>query len=1229
MLNVSGYKKLMQKDKDEFAKYYLGYSSFNENDVIIQKIMEPSFYTQYDFEYFQREFDLLSFIHHPSIVVPIRLEKKNNEILPVYEPFEGELYKKFVYTQKYTLKDFFTIAIQFCEIIEYIHDQDLMFLHLNPYNFIVNIEKGQLSLLGTFNSLYRGKSIITDQTNKLLSSWEIAYIPPELTGRINIQADYRANLYTLGIIFYELLTKKLPFEDSELSETIHSHLARIPTSPSEINADIPEILSNIILKLLEKSPDERYQSVNSVKKDFEYCYDEFVKTGWVKKFPLNYQNKATKQMKNVLFGREKELESLYEGLACVFGGSSKTALISGPSGSGKTGLVHYLHNNNMENNFLFLEGKFDQLLRNIPYAPIIQAFKTWVRIILSKGEKNVTIWKSKILHELGPYVSALSFLLPEIEWIIGKQPAIERMSSYDNHSHYLMMFQKLINFISIECPLIIFIDDLQWSDAASLELICYLINNTRENRLFLIIAYRDGIDLEENNQVNTALKESILTNLNDKVVISLQPLSIAQITHWISIQFDIDSRISTQISSIIYKITAGNPFFITQIFRSLTKEMLVSADDEAMEHIQLTLLNEISINEDIVSFIISRIKKLPEHDQKLLKAASCLGRKVNGELISEILKIDSQNINHLLQDAVTKGFVVPIVDNHSEEDNNKFLFIHDRVQQALYSLLSLDEKQYLHLKIGKYLKENQPIHVNNEDLFEAVSHLNICTKLLSEEERKELATLNARAGREAIKVAAFQAAYNFYYEAKGLLQENSWQDNYSLTFEIMKGLGESAYLNSNFKLAENTFKEVIDKAKTKEEKIKLYNNMIMLFTHLHRVNEAVDAGLKGLQLFNWNIKPNPRKADIAKELLLIQFALINKKPATLLNLPHMKEPSQKLFIETLINLNAPSFHVNQNLSTYLMLKAFHFTLKNGQTDFTCLVFNNYSLIQSAGFNNFSDSYEYGNIALQHVERGNKINLKARVYFVFGTFVNHWRNPLRDNLSYLNEAQQLSVESGNIHLAGASSSFIIITMFIQGNSLKEVSMGVQKQLEFVKSINYRISVDFIHEMKHWLEVLSNRDVTPNFDMPITNSDQSADIIHYTLRLQMAFLLKEEEQASNLLKMLSKLITKTNVLVITPEYYFYQTLWLCRLYEKATKLDRKIYIRTIKRNIQKMKKWAENAPVNYQHKYLLMKAELNKVLNKSKEVITGYYEKAAFSAGESGFLQDEAIIYECMG
>ncbi|WP_440274882.1 ATP-binding protein [Ferdinandcohnia sp. SAFN-114] len=317
-----------------------------------------------------------------------------------------------------------------------------------------------------------------------------------------------------------------------------------------------------------------------------------------------------------------------------------------------------------------------------------------------------------------------------------------------------------------------------------------------------------------------------------------------------------------------------------------------------------------------------------------------------------------------------------------------------------------------------------------------------------------------------------------------------------------------------------------------------------------------------------------------------------------------------------------------HLARSVQLKAFLFTLKNGQTDISCLVFINFSLIQSAGFGNFKKSFEYGNLAIQHVKKSNSKSLKARVYFVNATFVNHWKSHLHENLFYLYESQKYSMESGNIHLAGAASSFIVITLLLKGERLQEVLAGIHQQLEFVHSINYLISVDFINEMKHWLDVLLTFNIEPNFDLPISNTDNSGHIIHFTLRLQMAYLLKKKKQAIKLLEKLS-ILDHTNVLVITPDYYFYCTLWLSRFSEKCTESEKRKYIHMMRKNIKRMKKWSLHSPSNYKHKYHLMEAELFRILKKSRGEIDQHFEKAIFHATENDFKQDLAVIYECAG
>lgn len=1227
MISLTGYKQLIRIDGDLFAEYYRGIYVKDNQPNIIQQTVDNSFNAFDDFEQLQDEAKGVADINNPCFIKPFRLEKKGNKILPVYEMYNGIPIKKRLDGEGHSLKEFFTHAIQLCEILEDIHDKDYMFLHLNPHNLFVDIENNSLILLGIFNSLTKGKTGKFITLNKELPPWQIAYIPPELTGRMNIHADFRANLYTLGIILYEWLTNQLPFASTDLSETFHAHFTKLPNSPTEIHPEIPEILSIIILRLLEKLPDNRYQSASFLRKDLEHCYQQYLKKGEIESFPLHVNVKHGQRKRKALIGRDSEYKILLDLLKNTISGHQETAFISGPSGCGKTALVHHLRTSIMGKRIIFLEGKFDQLQKNIPYAPIIQAFKTWVRILLSKGDVEQSHWKEKILTSLGTYAGALSFLLPEIEWVIGKQQKMEALSSIDSHSHFLIMFHKLVLLIGEEEPLLLFIDDLQWADAASLDLIEYLITNVRSNGIFLIAAYRDGTDLLEYKYADTTLKKIKATS---KVItmISLQPLAKEQVKLWVCDQYEINEHSGEHLSSIIYKITQGNPFFITQIFQSLLREKIILSSGQSAK-VNLDVIKDLSISEDVISYVVNRTKQLPLDMQEILKMASCFGREIDVNKLAIVAGINKSLIINHLSKAVIEGFLLPLNVKNLEGENVQFLFIHDRVQQALYSLLSEEEKQKNHLKIGRYLKNSGNILLDKEDLFDAVSHLNFCKRLLDIKERGELASLNALAGEEAKRAAAFQTAYQYFLQAKQLLEADSWTENYPLTFQIMKGLGEAAYLNSHFDEAEHAFNEVLEKALTSEEKLKLYNLKITLYTHLHRVNEAVDAGLKGLQLFDWKIKTNPGKVDIAREFLLVQFSLINTSPSMLLDLPEMKDEMKKLFMQTLININTPAFHVNQNLNAYLMLKAFRFTLKNGQTDISSLVFINFSLLQSVGFGNFASSYEYGNLAIKHVELNNQTHIKATVYFVFSTFANHWKNHIQDNLYYLQESQKYSVESGNIHLAGAASSFITMTLLIKGERLEEVAAGVNQQLEFVKSINYRLSVDFNNEMKHWLDVLMSMNTKPIYDLPISNADNSGELIHYTLRLQMAYLMKDEYQAKQQMDKLLSLVSDTNVLVITPDYYFYHTLWLSRMYEHATSEEKKKYIRMMKKNVKKMKNWATCSPANYKHKYHLMAAELLKLLENKKEEVATHYDNAAQLAIENGYLQDEAIIYECTG
>lgn len=561
----------------------------------------------------------------------------------------------------------------------------------------------------------------------------------------------------------------------------------------------------------------------------------------------------------------------------------------------------------------------------------------------------------------------------------------------------------------------------------------------------------------------------------------------------------------------------------------------------------------------------------------------------------------------------------------NENPPPSYRFLHDKIQQAFYSSMDETQRVQSHRTVAEEFIQHFTEEEVEEHLFSIVQHLNVAQSLLTTSEQQGLIKWNRKAGDKAKRAAAFEAALTFYQHSFHLFQADKWQADYDETSKVMLGYGETLYLNRNFDEAEAIFEEVLVHARTNQEKLSIYNLKIQLYTYIHEVKQATNAGLTGVGLFGLTIKDHPGKALVAKEYLLTKLALGKKNGEDLLNLPAVTDDNQRLIMRTLINTNAPTYHVDQNLATILMLRALRLTIKYGDMDLSALVYNNYALTLSAGFGDYNGSYQFGKLAIQHVGDSGDTALEARVYFVFGSFVNHWKQPIRYNLDYLERSQQLSVETGNLHLAGATGAFIGLTHLLKGDNLSEVKEGIERQITLAQVNEFVISSDFLQEILDWIAVLSEPDRQPNWEFPDLTDDMSVAIMHKTLRLQMSFLLNNQSEAVTLMEELEPIVDKMMVLIIAPEYFFYQSLWLTKLLTKC-EIPKKTAYKKLRRNVKKLKKWATHAPVNYLHKYLLICAELEKLAN--NEVKAGrYYHQALQHAEENEFLQDMAIANHC--
>ncbi|WP_307472845.1 ATP-binding sensor histidine kinase [Cytobacillus purgationiresistens] len=1242
IMNLPGFRVLGIETENASIQFYKAYSIETGKQVLIKagKSKEPSIQ---DNTSSIHEFHMSSQLKSDDILQPIKMVQHLNKYYFVYEYFSGITLESFLNNhQLLNIGDGLRLAKNLATALSSLHQQQIIHKNINPENILLSKSTYDVKITGFNHStlLLRENYSASIRPNEI--DGQLNYISPEQTGRMNRSIDYRTDLYSLGVTLYRVFTGILPFLYNDPVQLVHAHLAKTPMKPVEMRKDLPNQISEVIMKLLEKPPESRYKSAWGVREDLGSCLSQYYALNEIKAFPLGERDQWNIfETARRIYGREGEISTIQAVFSKVSSGDLGIVFIPGQAGIGKTALVNEIHKPLIKEKGYFISGKFDQLQRQIPFAPIISAFQSLIRQIMTESPEQIARWKQKLEEELSVHNDVIVSIIPELKWLIGdEQINIQEGSSVDTQRRFLFIFQKFIQvFAAKEHPLVLFLDDLQWADIASLEMLEYLLTQANSQYLMVIGAYR-------HNEINDQhpLKKTIKTLREEDVPfveIPLTNLSKATIYDWLGDSLLDSGKQTEELSFFMHRITQGNPFYTKQLLQSFYEDgHIVLLPEERRWAVQYNTIIESPINEDIINFIVGRIRLLPQETQNVLKLASCIGNLFDLKTLSIISqKPIKETANHLWA-ALEAGLILPndgwykwvYPDEEAGLLENRppaYIFLHDRVQQAVYSTMTEEEQELAHVMIGRLLVKfsNQ---VENQ-LFTIVSHFNRSKQHLSSEETFKLTKWNILAGEKARASAAFIEALKYFKTASDLMGPR-WEEQYDLTLRLMYRLGECQYVTGQFAEAEKTFDTILQNSRSQADKLDIYTMKMTLYTHMHRVEEAVQSGIRGLELYGMKFPKQTTKLDVAREFILVKQALLRKGKNGIENLPELVDKDKKNILNTMISMNASTYHIDQNLATLLMLRALRFTLKHGITDISALVMNNYSLILSAGFSDFKGSHEFGKLALSLSEKFGHIGIKGRVQFVYGSFVNHWAGPISSTLEYLEKSQRYCLDAGNIHLAGANSSFIVITLLMKGTQIEQALDGLRNQIQFVNQIQYQISRGFLDEVQQWLEFLIGIRPSHSWEMKPVMNDDSAKIIHYTIRLQMSFIFNKSDYAQEILESLAPMINKRLTLVIVPEYYFYHSLWLARFYEETEEAieKRRIY-QTLKRFIKKLKKWADLSPVNYQHKYLLLKAEMLRLTNKKpneKEILTLYSDSIRF-AEENGFIQDAAICNECAG
>ncbi|MCV6639439.1 AAA family ATPase [Candidatus Albibeggiatoa sp. nov. NOAA] len=1226
LFNLPDYKVHNQIDESASSLIYRGERISNSVPIII-KIQKHNFPTPDELVCYQQEFNITNKIVSDGVIQAYELKKYNNKLYIVLEDIDGCSLKQ-ILQQRYTfsIPTFLHIAIDLAQALSDIHASNVIHKDINPANIVWNPTTQQLKVIDFSISSILPREI-THLKNPNQLEGTLSYISPEQTGRMNCNLDYRTDLYSLGITFYELLTQQLPYDSLDPLELVHCHIAKPIVPPHHINQAIPLILSNIVMQLIAKNVEQRYQSALGLKHDLEVCLESLDHVHNLD-FPLAQQDYSGQfHIPQKLYGREHEIAQLLDSFERVTQGHTEMILVAGYSGVGKSALVNAVHLPMAEKQGYFAAGKFDQYQRNTPYSAISQAFEDFCHYLLTETKQQLEIWKHNILSAIGQNGQVLIDVIPALEYIIGKQPAVTTLNSQAAQNRFNLVFQR---FLQVLCqaghPVTLFIDDWQWADSASLNLLQLLLNDSELGYLLIIGAYRSN-EVDETHPFHitiTALKkhthiqEIQLSNLTQQDVAALIADTLHQPTDSIE-----------QLTQLVYEKTLGNAFFATTLLKTLYEEGLLYFD--LVCHCWLWNAQKIqhkALADNVVDLMSGKIRKQMLQTQRVLQLAASVGNQFNLQTLSIIYNQSLSDTFNALWPAVAEGLVTPLNDNYKLLENPKhaglalFKFQHDRIQQAAYALVSEAEKPSLHLNIGRLLLQH---HEQADKLFELVQQLNRGIALVDDaSEKTRIAQLNLQAGQRAIEEAAYNAAIEYLQIGRSLTTPVMWETDYDLILDLYVFSVKVMLLVSDYQQAEQLSKVVLQHAQTDLDKVRIYEFEVLSYAVKNQVKDAVDVGHKVLTMLGLSLKDMPPT---------------EQNPIVYEHLPDMTNPSCLFMYRVLVSIYVPSFHVDPKLGIQTAFTMLQLQYDKGNSPLSAYIYAFYGVLRIGKDLDIDTGYQFGQMALRLMDKYQAREIKCKVLTAYHAQIKPWKEPFQNSLAPLKTAIQVGLETGDLEFTGYASMHYCSTLFLCGRPLAEISEELPVYIKMARQHQHPFPEFYIGLWGQLVHNLMGKaddifllkgafiDETQHVDNPLFNMSPlkftallSKTILNYHFgRYQAALACAEPLEQ----------LGKTLMGVLSPSQgYYYYALTALALYPEATPEQQQAFLTTVQRYQQRLATWARFGAVNFQHKYDLVEAELAKVLGQHWKAST-LYEKAIQGAKQSGLLHDEALANELAG
>lgn len=1219
----------------------------SDGQAVVLKILQEDFLERHEIARYKNQFRMVSEAKLSCTPAFLAYEKHQNAPMLVAVDSGGQALDELLAKGPLDLALGLNLAVQVAKALVEIHAKHIIHKDINPSNILYSPASGEVKVIdfGISTRLFREQA---ESSSQGVTEGTLPYMSPEQTGRMNRFVDYRTDFYSFGVTLYEIFTGRLPFATDDPLRLIHCHIAKRPVSPRHLNQKLPPLLDELIMKLLSKNPEDRYQSSWGLAADLQKMQKSLAADGSLPAFPLALQDIPDRfHIPEILYGRQRELDKLLHGLQRVSEqeGSRELCLVSGYSGVGKSSLIRELQKPVATAGGFYLSGKFDRFRRNTPYSALTDAFRELMRQLLGESEQALSRWRELLGRALGPNGQLMVDVIPELELIIGPQRALPQLGPSETDKRFKMVFSNFVRcFAEAERCLCLHLDDLQWADAASIKFIKILLLDRRLQRLYLIASYRDN-EVSRHHPLMLLIEElAPIQNLRIERI-QLAPLGFKEVTQLVADTLYASPERVASLAELLIEKTGGNPFFTEEFLRTLHADgLLFFHPEKGQWEWDLAKIRAENMTDNVVELMSARIQRLSPGSQKLIQLAACIGAVFELRTLATVAGLELEGAAKLLREAMSQGLIVPIGEGYrlielevaiGELDLTvPYKFTHDRIQQAASDLIDAGSRQKVRYQVGRSLLKNLKEAQRDEEIFAIVNHLNSSLGLIgSDAERLELVELNLSAARKAKASAAYQAAFDYLKIALDLVQEKDWEKARASLLALHRETAEVAFLGQDYVAMETAIEVVLRRGQDLMEKIPVYETRVHAAIAQNRMHEAIEIGTGVLAELGVSLPQNPGWLRIGLSVLHTRWMLRGRTNEELLELPEMKDPLQLARMHFLYAMAQLIFYFFPRQVPLITGQLVRTSLKHGNTGTSALAYSTFGMIMAAMLGDVKLGYRLGELGIRLYEKLGAKDMEAATLVCFNMFVRPWKDDIRSTLKPLLLAHQAGLDAGDFEFAAhAMLGYCNRSLFV-GSELRPLEADIQRFVLVTQQLDQRSDADQLRLLKQvtlqfcetspspW--ILKGESFSEEIDLERFQATRDGAGIFNThfFKCMLAYSFDQPAEAvayARIAEPYFKVVMGTLSGVV---FYFYYGLALLALRGQNRREERQRQ-RKIKSIIAKMRRWAQRAPMNFQHKYELLRAEQLAAEGRFYAAQLAY-DAAIAGAKNQQYSQDEAL------